>query len=270
MIQTERKDGMRRISWAIFFVILGCLLTTGIVNAQSTDKENAAIKSAEKWLGLVDDGKYAESWTEAAGYFKNSITQEKWDQTLNAVRNPLGKLISREVKSKTYTTSVPGAPDGEYVVIQFDTSFQNKKSAIETVTPMLDKDGKWRVSGYYINAQPTEKEKAAIESAEKWLGLVDAGKYAEGWMEGAAYFKNAVTQEKLVESLKAVREPLGKVISRRVNSTTYATSLPGAPDGEYVVIQFETSFANKGAAVETVTPILDKDGQWKVDGYYIK
>lgn len=26
----------------------------------------------------------------------------------------------------------------------------NKKSAIETVTPMMDKDGKWRVSGYYI------------------------------------------------------------------------------------------------------------------------
>jgi len=41
-------------------------------------------------------------------------------------------------------------PDGDYVIIQFDTSFENKKSAIETVTPMLDKDGVWRVSGYYI------------------------------------------------------------------------------------------------------------------------
>ena len=47
-------------------------------------------------------------------------------------------------------SSIPGAPDGEYVVIQFKTSFENKKSGIETVTPMLDKDGKWRVSGYYI------------------------------------------------------------------------------------------------------------------------
>jgi hypothetical protein len=42
------------------------------------------------------------------------------------------------------------APDGEYVVIQFEASFENKKSAIETVTPMLDKDGNWRVSGYYV------------------------------------------------------------------------------------------------------------------------
>jgi hypothetical protein len=69
---------------------------------------------------------------------------------LQAVRKPLGKPISRQVKTKTYKTSLPGAPDGEYVVIQFETSFENKKSAIETVTPMMDKDGTWRVSGYFI------------------------------------------------------------------------------------------------------------------------
>ncbi len=45
---------------------------------------------------------------------------------------------------------MPGAPDGEYVVIQYDSSFEHKQAAVETVTPMLDKDGKWRVSGYYI------------------------------------------------------------------------------------------------------------------------
>jgi len=47
-------------------------------------------------------------------------------------------------------TSMPGAPDGEYVVIQFESSFANKKSAVETVTPMKGEDGVWRVSGYYI------------------------------------------------------------------------------------------------------------------------
>ncbi|HLO24795.1 MAG TPA: DUF4019 domain-containing protein [Geobacteraceae bacterium] len=74
----------------------------------------------------------------------------KWEQSLRAVRSPLGNLVSRKVKSRTYTTTVPGAPDGEYVVIRFETSFGNKKSAIETVTPMREKDGNWRVSGYYI------------------------------------------------------------------------------------------------------------------------
>ena len=47
-------------------------------------------------------------------------------------------------------TDIPNAPDGEYVVIQFDTVFENKKEAIEKITPMLDPNGKWRVAGYFI------------------------------------------------------------------------------------------------------------------------
>jgi len=57
---------------------------------------------------------------------------------------------------------------------------------------------------------------------------------------------------------------------RYVASIEYATRLPGAPDGEYVVIQYETSFKNKRSSIETVTPILGKDGVWRVSGYFIK
>ena len=58
--------------------------------------------------------------------------------------------------------------------------------------------------------------------------------------------------------------------SRTLKSATFARTLPGAPDGEYVVIQYETAFENKAAAVETITPMLDKDGSWRISGYYIK
>jgi hypothetical protein len=63
-----------------------------------------------------------------------------------------GKKMNTRIAwlSASYQTSLPGAFDGEYVVIQFETSFENKKSAVETVTPMKDKDGRWRVSGYFI------------------------------------------------------------------------------------------------------------------------
>jgi hypothetical protein len=43
-----------------------------------------------------------------------------------------------------------GAPDGKYVTIRYETVFENKASAVETITPMLDPDGIWRVSGYFI------------------------------------------------------------------------------------------------------------------------
>jgi hypothetical protein len=133
-------------------ILLGLflLLCVGVVAAGDSEKEKAAVAAAEEWLILIDDGKYVESWKEAAQYLKNAVKQQEWEQSLQAVRKPLGKLIFRKVKSKTYKTSLPGAPNGEYVVIQFETSFENKKSAIETVTPMMDKDAKWRVSGYYI------------------------------------------------------------------------------------------------------------------------
>jgi hypothetical protein len=112
--------------------------------------EKLAVASAEAWLALVDEGKYAESWKQAAAYLKKAVDQERLVQSLSAARKPLGAVKSRKLKSKQYCTALPGAPDGEYVVIQYSTSFENKKKAVETITPMREKDGKWRVSGYYI------------------------------------------------------------------------------------------------------------------------
>ena len=109
-----------------------------------------AVARAEVWLELVDTEQYEASWDKAASYFQGAVPKEQWLSSMEAVRKPLGKTLSRSLKSKQYYTSLPGAPDGEYVVIQFDTSFENKSSAVETVTPMKDQGGKWRVSGYYI------------------------------------------------------------------------------------------------------------------------
>jgi len=136
----------RFVSIAAAFMI--AMAFSGI--AAEPEKEKVAVAAAEKWVALVDSGKYVESWKEAAAYFKNAVKQEQWEQAVQAVRKPLGKLVARKVKTSTYKTALPGAPDGEYVVITFETAFENKKTAIETVTPMMDKDGKWRVSGYFI------------------------------------------------------------------------------------------------------------------------
>jgi len=113
-------------------------------------KIEAAVKSASDWLDMIDNASYDQSWKAAASFFKSAVTQSQWEFVAKAAREPVGKLISREVLTKTYTKQVPGGPDGQYVVITFKASFENKKDAIETVTPMLDNDGKWKVSGYYI------------------------------------------------------------------------------------------------------------------------
>ena len=109
-----------------------------------------AVPAAEAWLKMVDAGKHGESWDAAAESFRKSVTKNKWRQQLQAVRGPLGKVRSRKLTSTVFTTSLPGAPDGSYVVIQFQAVFENKKQAVETVTPIKGDDGTWQVSGYYV------------------------------------------------------------------------------------------------------------------------
>ena len=141
---------MRRakIYTVIGMVVLGlCFSSLTIANEE---KEAAALAAAKKWLALVDEGEYGESWETAAAYFKSGVTKDYWQQAISGVRKTFGEPLSRKLGSITYTQSLPAAPDGEYVVIQIATSFENKKHAIETVIPMLDSDGEWRVSGYFI------------------------------------------------------------------------------------------------------------------------
>ena len=137
-------------------LILSMFLISSTVNygqeikVENDSKEEVAVKSANSWLKLVTDGNYGESWGKAAKLFKGAVTKEQWEKALGGLLPPFGALISREVISAKYMTSIPGAPDGEYVIISYKTQFEEKENAIETVTPMMDEDGIWRVSGYFI------------------------------------------------------------------------------------------------------------------------
>jgi hypothetical protein len=125
--------------------LLGALLGIGDLS----ERDQQAVDVTRQWLALVDAERYQDSWTQAASLFKGAVSAGQWAQQARAARGPLGALVSREIQSVHYATSLPGAPDGEYVVIQFRSAFANKASAVETVTPMKDR-GEWRVSGYYI------------------------------------------------------------------------------------------------------------------------
>ena len=108
-----------------------------------------ATAAAEVWLSLVDDGQFDKAWDTGAKILQGVVTKANWDQRAKERRPPLGKVVSRKVGETTSTTSLPGAPAGEYVVLQYNTEFEHKKVARETVTVALD-GGAWKVSGYYI------------------------------------------------------------------------------------------------------------------------
>jgi Protein of unknown function (DUF4019) len=135
----------------VTLVTLLALAATALAAAGDEGAAKAkAQAAAEAWLAQVDAGSYAESWDEAAALFRKAITKDAWKQALEASRAPLGAVKSRRLRTAEYYTQLPGAPDGEYVVLQYDTVFEKKATAVETITPALDADGHWRVSGYYI------------------------------------------------------------------------------------------------------------------------
>jgi hypothetical protein len=99
--------------------------------------EAAAESAALAWLKLVDGGNYAASCGTASSLFRQKVSEAQWESAAASARAPLGALTSRKVQ--------PGAPDSEYMIVQFASSFEHKGSAIETVTPVKDSDGKWHV-----------------------------------------------------------------------------------------------------------------------------
>jgi hypothetical protein len=129
--------------------VLVVLLMLAALAAPAQDSARAAGDAAIRWLGYVDAADYGKSWDTESSSFQSAVTKEQWEKQIAAARGPLGAVISRNETSATHTTQLPGMPDGEYVVVREQTSFEHKRSALETITLTYDRD-KWRVAGYFI------------------------------------------------------------------------------------------------------------------------
>lgn len=114
------------------------------------EKLEVALEAAKSWLELIDEDSFEESWDEAAELFRSAVTKEAWVETITRTLAGFGHAMSRNKASAGYATELPGAPDGEYAIIEFATRMEKKQNAVERVVVMADPDGSWRVSGYFI------------------------------------------------------------------------------------------------------------------------
>jgi len=136
-------------------VLLGAMAGRAVpLFAQAAEPPGAAVEAAQAaartWLSLVDRARYAESWDSAAGVFRKAITKAAWVVAVRQARAPLAPLGARKLLGASFQTRLPNAPPGEYVVLQYETTAGGGRTVVETVTPMKDSDGTWRVSGYYV------------------------------------------------------------------------------------------------------------------------
>jgi hypothetical protein len=125
------------------------LLTLSAPAIASADALTPDMATANAWLEKLDAKSWNESWEGTGKLFQSNLTQEQWVKTAQAVREPLGVVLSRHILGVTKTTALPGAPDGEYGVLTYSAAFTNKASAVETV--VLARDGaQWKIVGYFI------------------------------------------------------------------------------------------------------------------------
>ena len=108
-----------------------------------------AQKQVEQWLSLVDAQNYEASWERAGTFFKQQVTVSQWQSVAQKVRKSFGAVQSRSVQSATVTTDVPGAPDGNYVILVFHAMVTHKQKAVETVMA-IEEMGAWHVVGHFV------------------------------------------------------------------------------------------------------------------------
>src|SRR3982751_6619804 len=84
------------------------------------------------------------------------------------------------------------------------------------------------------------------DRARQWLVLVDDKNYAQSWSEAAKAFQSRQKTDAWAASATAMRAPLGAVASRGLKSIDLSRN-------NTAVIRYDTVFARKAAAVETVT-----------------
>ena len=110
------------------------------------DAQKNSLESVNLLMG-IDEGKYAESHSTSSTNLRERYSVKTWDAMLTHFRKPLGIVTSRVLKKYSEVTTMNG---DDYRLMVFDTQFSNKRDAVETVTFVMDKDGTWKASGYYI------------------------------------------------------------------------------------------------------------------------
>lgn len=135
-------------------VLLLLALWTRPARSQSSDTSATGLAAAAalSWLAIVDQGDYETSWDRAAPAFQQALTKADWVTAVSAARVPFEPFGARTLINADYHESLPDAPPGPYVIVQYRTEVSQGRRVIETVVPMRTANG-WLVSGYFVRPE---------------------------------------------------------------------------------------------------------------------
>ncbi|HIV76737.1 MAG TPA: DUF4019 domain-containing protein [Candidatus Sphingomonas excrementigallinarum] len=151
------EAGIRRpriiIGAILMTLVLGLLALGGLTHMTSAPpptastgvNDPAAVEAAQRFVQLIDQSRWADSYRLTTTSFRKLNTEQVWAVTSEQVRAPLGKTVSRTLLSED---DIPAPPAG-YRTVRFNTRFGTSAPVVETVT-LEREDGEWRVAGIYV------------------------------------------------------------------------------------------------------------------------
>ncbi|MDR3323108.1 MAG: adenosylcobinamide amidohydrolase [Zoogloeaceae bacterium] len=119
-------------------------------------REQEVVAAAEQWLTVVDAGdapSILEAWGAASALLHQTEDRKVWSDALESAYSGLGKNTARKMSRNLHTRALPGLPVDEYMLVEFESHFENQSNIIETITCRKDGDGVWRVLRYSLKRQ---------------------------------------------------------------------------------------------------------------------
>ena len=138
---------MRNISLLALTLGLAIFLSSGSTFSEDAKGKGNASKFVQDWLSLVDSGSYSQTWNDLSDVYQSSLTKDDWVNSLNSYHKSLGKLTKRK---QQYVTKSSDPSIGDYLIFQYQSSFEKKKLVNEAVSVIKGRDGNWKILGYSL------------------------------------------------------------------------------------------------------------------------
>ncbi|MCG2584285.1 DUF4019 domain-containing protein [Massilia sp. TS11] len=118
--------------------------------AADSDAAAPARAAASAFLSLLDSAKFGEAWESSAKPVHSAVSRDGFIAGLQQLKAQMPPLKARVPESATPAKNLPGAPEGDYLVLVNRLDFEGGASAREQLTIMKEADGAWRVVGYFV------------------------------------------------------------------------------------------------------------------------
>ncbi len=129
--------------------LAGLLLIFGNASAADLFIDADIDRHARAWIRHIDGGDPGTAWDASSDLMKAGTAKADWEKAVKPL-SVFGKVKSRTPTSIVFAVKMPGMPDGQYAIINYDTAFSGKEKTVESVILRRETDGLWLGVGYRV------------------------------------------------------------------------------------------------------------------------